>query len=100
VDHWVSRALAVRRELHGNEPQRLDLSEELACTLRLATITSTRPEAACKLETAALLETFEQQGFLTERAHQLLAWARGSALYPERRRDLPSDELSDGTATP
>lgn len=87
---WVTRALAVRRELHENEPQRLDLSEELACTLHLTTITGTRPEAACKSETAALLEAFERQGFLTERAHQLLAWAHGSAIHlAERRRDAP-----------
>jgi tetratricopeptide (TPR) repeat protein len=91
TDRWVSSALAVRRELHGNEPQRLDLSEELACTLHLATITGTRPEGACKSETADLLVAFERQGFLTERAHQLLAWAHGSVMYPEHRRDLLAD---------
>jgi tetratricopeptide (TPR) repeat protein len=87
---WVSRAVALRRELHGNEPQRLDLSEELASTLYLAAITGARPDAACKSETAGMVEAFERQGFLTERAHQLLAWARGSAIHPERRGVLPS----------
>ena len=91
ANRWVSSALAVRRGLHGNEPQRLDLSEELASTLHLVTITGTHAEAACKSETAGLLEAFEQQGFLTERARQLLAWAHGSAADPERRRDLRSE---------
>jgi tetratricopeptide (TPR) repeat protein len=79
AEYWVSSALRVRRELHANEPQRLDLSEELARTLHLATITGTRSESACKLEAGSVLEAFERQGFLTERAHQLLEWANGSA---------------------
>jgi tetratricopeptide (TPR) repeat protein len=83
ANHWVSRTVALRRELHDNEPQRLDLSEELARTLHLATITGTQAEAACKSETASLLAAFEQQGFLTERSRQLLAWAHESATQPD-----------------
>jgi tetratricopeptide (TPR) repeat protein len=88
ANRWVSSALSVRRELQGNESQRLDLSEELACTVHLAATSGTHAEAVCKSETAGLLEAFERQGFLTERGRQLLAWAHGSPTHPERHRDL------------
>ena len=75
---WVSHALKLRRALVRNEPERLDLSVELAYVLYLSTRTGENESAhgTAAREAIQLLEQFERLGHMTPRAGSLLAWAR------------------------
>jgi len=78
ADQWASRALQIRRQLVREEPGRLDFAVELAYVLYLSASIGESSDAGPALarEARSLLEPFEQLGYVTPRALDLLAWAR------------------------
>ncbi|MGH3935913.1 MAG: hypothetical protein ACRDS1_13205, partial [Pseudonocardiaceae bacterium] len=73
---WFTKALALRRALSAQEPERIDLAEELAYCLYL--VASADPSQLEDVERGLidLLSPFEILGAITTRAAAILRWAR------------------------
>jgi len=69
--------LAIRRRLHTREPQSVDLAEELVYGFYLLSQMEPAERDAARAQAEAVLEPFERSGAITQRAAQILAWARG-----------------------
>jgi hypothetical protein len=74
----VGVGLRIRRQLVRAEPSRLDLAVELAYVLSLWAQIGTPGDAGAHAaqEAIGILEPFEQLGYLTPTALNLLTWAR------------------------
>ena len=71
-------ALDMRRELHRQEPQRVDLAEELGVTLYLFS-GAVDDQANVRQEIIDVLVPFERASTITRKGVPLLGWARQSA---------------------
>ena len=72
---WFMVAVEARRGLHRQEPQRVDLAEELGVSLYLLTQTVDDPSEA-RLEVIEVLAPFDQASTITPKGSSLLGWAR------------------------
>ena len=68
-------ALDMRRELHRQEPQRVDLAEELGVTLYLFS-GAVDDQANVRQEIIDVLVPFERAATITRKGISLLGWAR------------------------
>ena len=73
---WFTKASIRRRVLTAQEPQRIDLAEELAyCLRRIADVAPEQLDERAR-EVIDLLRPFEDAGAITARASAILRWAR------------------------
>ncbi|QKW12226.1 hypothetical protein [Verrucosispora sp. NA02020] len=73
----LTTAASIRRALHRQEPNRIDLAEELGVTLaQLSSVVNNDDRAALIAETVDVLEPFERAGTLTPKGTAVLRWAR------------------------
>jgi hypothetical protein len=74
----LATAADTRRALHHQEPNRIDLAEELEVTLVLLTGVVTQGMATeIKEEALGVLEPFERAATITPKGMAVLRWVRG-----------------------